>query len=106
MNNRLEMPLSTDIDATMKRSSKTMLVFQTRSGLMAGKFRLRWVGPYWIINGKDSTYNLGTLNGEKLAQLVNCSRSKAYYGKMLPNPFLKDLQMDAEDHHYILSEYK
>ena len=62
---------------------------------MPGKLRLSWFGPYWIINGKDDTYSLRTLNGEKLAQPVNGFHKKPYYGKMPPNPFLKDHQIDA-----------
>ena len=77
------------------QEGKPVLVFQTRSGLMLGKLRLRWVGPYWIINGKYSTYSLGTLNGEILAQPINDFSMKPYYGKMPPNPFLKDHQTDA-----------
>ena len=76
------------------QEGKSILVFQTWSELMAGKLRLRWVGPYWIMNNKDGTYSLRMLNGERLAQLVNGFRMKPYYGKMPLNPFLKDLQTD------------
>ena len=79
------------------QDEKPVLVFQTRSGLMPGKLMLRWVGPYWIVGGKDGTYVLGTLNGEKLAQPVNGFRLKPYYGKMPSNPFLKDLQTDVTE---------
>ena len=77
------------------QEGKPVLVFQTRSGLMPGKLRLRWVGPYWIVGGKDGTYVLGTLSGERLAQPVNGFRMKPYYGKMPPNPFLKEVQTDS-----------
>ena len=82
---------------TKSQDSKPVLVFQTRSGLMPKKLQLRWVGPYRIINGKDGTYKLGTLNGDKLAQPVNGFRMKPYYGKMPPNPFLKELETGAEE---------
>jgi hypothetical protein len=29
---------------------KAVLLFQSRSGLMPEKLRLRWTGPYWIVN--------------------------------------------------------
>ena len=74
------------------QEGKLVLVFQTRSGLMTGKLRLTWVGPYWIVDSKDGTYSLRALNGERLAKLVNGFRMKPYYGKMPPNPFLKDLR--------------
>ena len=48
-----------------------------------------------MVGGKDATYSLGTLNMERLLQLVNGFRMKPYYGKMPPKPFLKDLQIDA-----------
>ena len=76
------------------QEGKPVLVFQTRSGLMPGKLRLWWVGPYRIMRNKDSTYSLGTLTGERLAQPANSFRMKPYYGKMPLNPFLKDLQTD------------
>ena len=41
-------------------------------------------------------YNLDTLNRERLVQSMNGFRMKPYYGKMPPNPFLKDLQIDVE----------
>ena len=77
------------------QEGKPVLVFQTRSGLMPGKLRLRWVGPYWIVGGKEGTYMLGTLNGEKLAQPVNGFRMKPYHGTMPPNPFRKEAQADS-----------
>jgi hypothetical protein len=38
-----------------------VLLFQSRSGLMPGKLRLRWTGPYWIVN----------MEGEVLPQWAN-----------------------------------
>ena len=76
------------------QEGKPILVFQTLSGLMSGKLRLWWVDPYWIVGSKDGTYVLGMPNGERLSQLVNGFLMKPYYGKMPPNPFLKDLQID------------
>jgi hypothetical protein len=48
------------------RIGKTVLLFQSRSGLMPGKLRLRWTGPYWIVKADNGTYQLGTLSGEVL----------------------------------------
>ena len=79
----------------MFQDGRPVLVFQKWSRLMPGKLKLQWVGPYWIINGKYSTYSLGTLNGEILAQRVNDFSMKPYYRKMPPNTFLKDHQIDA-----------
>jgi hypothetical protein len=42
---------------------KAVLLFQSRSGLMPGKLRLRWTGPYWIVKSENGTYQLGTLSG-------------------------------------------
>jgi hypothetical protein len=66
---------------------KAVLLFQSRSGLMPGKLRLRWTGPYWIVKADNGTYQLGTLSGEVLPQWANGFRLKPYYGKMLANPF-------------------
>jgi hypothetical protein len=66
---------------------KAVLLFQSRSGLMPGKLRLRWTGPYWIMNEEGGTYQLGTLSGEVLPQWANAFRLKPYYGKLPPNPF-------------------
>jgi hypothetical protein len=67
---------------------KAVLLFQSRSGLMPGKLRLRWTGPYWIVKTDNGTYQLGTLSGEVLPQWANGFRLKPYYGKMPANPFL------------------
>jgi hypothetical protein len=67
---------------------KVVLLFQSWFGLMPEKLRLRWTGPYWIINEDSSTYQLGTLSGEVLPQWANIFRLKPYYRKMPPNPFL------------------
>jgi hypothetical protein len=45
---------------------KSVLLFQSRSNLMPEKLRLRWTGPYWIVNEDSGTYELGTLSGEVL----------------------------------------
>jgi hypothetical protein len=66
---------------------KAVLLFQSRSGSMAGKLRLRWTGPYWIVKADNGTYQLGTLSGEVLPQWANGFRLKPYYGKMPANPF-------------------
>jgi hypothetical protein len=42
---------------------KAVFLFQSRSGLMPGKLRLRWTGPYWIVKSENGTYQLGTLSG-------------------------------------------
>ena len=48
---------------------KPVLVFQTKMGLMPGKLRFRWTGPYWIVDNKNGTYQVGTLAGEKLSRI-------------------------------------
>jgi hypothetical protein len=35
---------------------KAILLFQSRSGLMPGKLRLRWTGPYWILKEENGMY--------------------------------------------------
>jgi hypothetical protein len=70
---------------------KAVLLFQSRSGLMPGKLRLRWTGPYWIIHEENGTYQLGTLSGEVVTQWANGFRLKPYYGKLPPNPFEKEM---------------
>jgi hypothetical protein len=44
--------------------SKAILVFQTKSGKMPGKLKLRWSGPFWILNVQDDTYQLENLQGD------------------------------------------
>jgi hypothetical protein len=66
---------------------KAILLFQSRYGLMPGKLRLRWAGPYWIVKADNGMYQLGTLSGEMLPQWANGFRLKPYYGKMPANPF-------------------
>jgi hypothetical protein len=34
---------------------KAVLLFQSRSGLMPDKLRLRWTGPYWILNEENGS---------------------------------------------------
>jgi hypothetical protein len=43
-----------------------VILLQSRSGLMPGKLRLRWMGPSWIINEESGMYQLGTLSREVL----------------------------------------
>jgi hypothetical protein len=69
---------------------KAVLLFQSRSGLMPRKLRLRWTGPYWILNEAKGTYQLGTLSGEVVTQWKNYFRLKPYYGRLPPNPFSKE----------------
>jgi hypothetical protein len=69
---------------------KAVLVFQTKSGKMPGKLKLRWSGPFWIVNARDGTYQLGNLQGEMEPQWVNGFRLKRYLGPMPPNPFAPD----------------
>jgi hypothetical protein len=82
------------VDRHLKRNEerfgkgKVVLLFQSRSGLMPGKLRLRWTGPYWIVNEESGTDRLGTLSGEVLPQWANGFCLKLYYEKLLPNPFL------------------
>jgi hypothetical protein len=66
---------------------KAVLLFQSRSGLMPGKLRLRWTGPYWIVKSDNGMYQLGTPSREVLPQWANGFRLKPYYGKMPANPF-------------------
>jgi hypothetical protein len=37
---------------------KAILLFQSRSGLMPGKLRLRWTGPYWIVKSDNEEETL------------------------------------------------
>jgi hypothetical protein len=67
---------------------KAVLLFQSQSGLMPGKLRLRWTGPYSIVKSENGMYQLGTLSGEVLPQWENGFRLKPYYGKMPANPFV------------------
>jgi hypothetical protein len=67
---------------------KSVLLFQSRSGLMPGKLRLRQTRPYWIVTEKSDTYQLDTLSREVLQQWANGFCLKPYYEKMQPNPFI------------------
>jgi hypothetical protein len=69
---------------------KAVLLFYSRSGLMPGKLRLRWTGPYWIINEENGTYQLGKLSGKVVTQWAIGFRLKPYYRKLPPNPFRKE----------------
>ena len=66
---------------------KPVLVFQTKMGLMPGKLRFRCTGPYWIVDNKNGTYQVGTLAGEKLPKWINGFRLKPYQEEMPENPF-------------------
>ena len=66
---------------------KPVLVFLIKMGVMPGKLRYRWIGPVWIVNSKNGTYQLGTLSGEILPKWVNGFRLKPYHGEMPENPF-------------------
>ena len=50
---------------------KLVLVFQTKMGSMLEKLRFRWIGPFWIVNNYNVTYQIGTLAGEVLPKWVN-----------------------------------
>ena len=64
------------------------LVFSTCSGLMPGKLKLRWLGPFWITNSHAGTF--GTLDGQILPTWVNDFWFKTYNGMMPPNPFIRN----------------
>ena len=66
---------------------KPVLVFRTKMGLMTGKLRFRWTGPYWIIDSKNGMYQVGTLAGERVPKWINGLRLKPYQGEMPENPF-------------------
>ena len=68
---------------------KPVLVFQTRLGLMPGKLRFRWTGPFWIIDEFNGAFQLGTLAGDIVRSWVNGFRLKPYHGTIPPNPFVK-----------------
>jgi hypothetical protein len=68
------------------------LLFHSRSGLMLGKLRLRWTGPYSIMNKERGTYQLGTLSGKVLSKWANGFRLKPYYEKLPPNLFRPTVQ--------------
>ena len=42
-------------------SEKPVLAFQTKMGLMPGKLRFRWTGPFWIVDSKNGAYQVGSL---------------------------------------------
>ena len=66
---------------------KPVLVFQTKMGSMLGKLRFRWTGPFWIVNNRNGTYQVGTLSGDILPKWVNGFRLKPYHGSIPNNPF-------------------
>ena len=66
---------------------KLVLVFQTKMGSMLEKLRFRWIGPFWIVNNYNVTYQIGTLAGEVLPKWVNGFCLKPCQGRTLENPF-------------------
>ena len=48
-----------------------VLVFSSRSGLMLGKLKLRWSGPFWITKEHAGAFQLNTLDGQVLSAWVN-----------------------------------
>ena len=67
---------------------KLVLVFQTRMGSMPGNLCFRWIGPFWIVNAYNGTYQVGTLAGEVLPKhWVNGFRLHPYHGPTPVNPF-------------------
>ena len=66
---------------------KLVLVFQTKMGSMPSKLQFQWTRPFWIVDNKNGTYQLGMLTGEILPQWVNGFRLKLYRGLMPENPF-------------------
>ena len=65
-----------------------MLLFNTRMGPHPGKLKLRWGGPYWVVERYgDGTFRLGTVQGELLQKPVNGFRLRPYTGRMPPYPF-------------------
>ena len=72
------------------------LVFSTRSGLMSGKLKLRWLGPFWITNTHAGTFQLGTLDGQILSAWVNGFRLKPYNGAVPSNPFTNNHPVEAD----------
>lgn len=65
-----------------------ILLFQSRYRLYPRKLKLRWTGPYWIIQKfYDGTFLLGTLSGEWFAKPINGYRLRPYHGPMPPYAF-------------------
>ena len=49
-----------------------VLLFNTRMGPHPRKLKLRWGGPYWVVERYgDGTFQLGTVQGELLQKPVN-----------------------------------
>ena len=69
---------------------KPVLVFQTRMGIMSGKLRFWWTGPFWVTKEYNGSYQLGTLAGELLSKWFNGFRLKPYKGQMPEIPFKED----------------
>ena len=72
------------------------LVFSTCSGLMSGKLKLRWSGPFWITNTRASAFQLGTLDDQVLPVWVNGFWCKPYNGAVPPNPFICSHPIEAD----------
>ena len=70
------------------RRGDAVLLFNTRMGPHPGKLKLRWGGPYWVVERYgDGTFRLGTVQGELLQKPVNGFRLRPYTGRMPPYPF-------------------
>ena len=54
--------------------------------IKAGKFKVRWVGPYQIREvGDNGAIKLWTLDGQEVPQAVNGSKLKIYHGRKTPS---------------------
>ena len=64
---------------------KLVPVFLTKMGSIPRKLRFRRTGPFWIVDSKNGTYQVGTLLGEIMPKWVNgvgdkgrlCGRSRS-----------------------------
>ena len=75
---------------------KLVLVFQTRMGSMPGNLCFRWIGPFWIVNAYNGTYQVGTLAGEVLPKWVNNFRLRPYQSSTLVNPFRTEMLVNDD----------
>ena len=65
-----------------------VLLFNTKSSLLPGKLKLRWIGPFWIVQKfGDNTFLLGQIDGTINPKAVNGYWLKPYFGQMPPCPF-------------------
>ena len=61
-------------------------------GSMPGKLRFRWVGPYWIIDNGNDTYQIGTLAREVIVtNKVQRRVIKLQEGKTMWSKFEKEI---------------